>query len=181
MVKRRAANPFSLVRFQVLPIQNWDEVARACTCIYVVGSIPTVGDTIKGNDDHWKILHTLHFIDGNSWIYLPVNWISSRTHAKVPRIASRNSRLCCYVINCFSLYLVCYMKRFFKRAMSRREIIKKRLHVICVDTIVDIQYIIQQHLLHNQSKENLNKIFKQESLNVIEEMEEDVCKNGNEQ
>lgn len=73
------------------------------------------------------------------------------------------------------------MKRFFKRAMSRREIIKKRLHVICVDTIVDIQYIIQQHLLHNQSKENLNKIFKQESLNIIEEMEEDVCKNGNEQ
>lgn len=63
---------------------------------------------------------------------------------------------------------------------SRREIMIKRLNVIWLDTIVDIQAFIEERMLLNESKEILNKIYKQEFSKVIEEMKEDVSKNANE-
>lgn len=63
---------------------------------------------------------------------------------------------------------------------SRREIMIKRLNVIWLDTIVDIQAFIEERMLLNESKEILNKIYKQEFSKVIEEMKEDVSQNANE-
>lgn len=63
---------------------------------------------------------------------------------------------------------------------SRREIVIKRLNVILLDTIVDIQAFIEESLLLNESKEMLNKIYKQEFSKVIQEVKEDVFENANE-
>lgn len=57
---------------------------------------------------------------------------------------------------------------------SRREIMQKRLNVIWIDMITDVQSIIEENIMRNESKENLNKIFKQESFKVIEELKENV-------
>jgi hypothetical protein len=58
--------------------------------------------------------------------------------------------------------------------MSRREIMQKRLNVIWMDMIVDVQSIIEENIMRNELKENLNKIYKQESFKLIEELREDV-------
>lgn len=58
--------------------------------------------------------------------------------------------------------------------MSRKEIIRKRLSVIWMDNVVDVQSIIEEHMIRNTSKENLNKIYKQESFKLIQELQENV-------
>lgn len=63
---------------------------------------------------------------------------------------------------------------------SRREMMIKRLNVIWLDTIVDIQAFIEERMLLKESKEILNKIYKQEFSKAIEEMKEDVSENANE-
>ena len=57
---------------------------------------------------------------------------------------------------------------------SRREIMQKRLNVIWMDNVVDVQSIIEENIMLNESKKNLNKIYKQESFKLIQELQENV-------
>lgn len=58
--------------------------------------------------------------------------------------------------------------------MSRKDFVENRVNTISLNIYAELQTIIQEHLLRTESKEKLNKIYKQESFKVIEEIRKDV-------
>lgn len=54
--------------------------------------------------------------------------------------------------------------------MSRKEYVQNRLNTMYLNVYSELQSFIEEHTLRTESKEALNKIYKQESFKLIEEM-----------
>lgn len=60
------------------------------------------------------------------------------------------------------------------KAMKRIDYIENRLDKIWLNFISDTQSAIIAHTLQSETPENLNKYYKKESFNLIQEMRSDV-------
>lgn len=58
--------------------------------------------------------------------------------------------------------------------MNRKDYIEGRLDKIWLNFIADIQSAIIEYNLRSESPENLNKYYKKQSFNLIQEMRKDV-------